>query len=130
MPHGRVLPPARNLIGGEWLPATSGAVMPMISPIDGQPFAMIAESGPEDVDAAVRAARTALEGDWGRLTAAERGRLMLRLALRIEDEAEALAQLETRDNGKPVAQSRADMTALARYFEYYGGAAGLCCTNG
>lgn len=118
-----ILPPARNLIGGAWLPAASGCEMAMISPIDGRPFAAIADSGPKDVDAAIRAARAAFEGDWGRLTAAERGRLMLRLALRIEAEAEALAQLETRDNGKPVAQSRADMAALARYFEYYGGAA-------
>ncbi|QRZ12223.1 aldehyde dehydrogenase family protein [Paracoccus methylovorus] len=117
------LPPARNLIGGAWHPAASGREMPMISPIDGQPFAAIAESGPEDVDGAIRAARAAFEGDWGHLTAAERGRLMLRLALRIEAEAESLAQLETRDNGKPIAQSRADMAALARYFEYYGGAA-------
>ncbi|ABL69359.1 aldehyde dehydrogenase family protein [Paracoccus denitrificans] len=123
MQHDPILPPALNLIGGAWRPAASGREMAMISPIDGQPFAAIVDSGPEDVDAAIRAARLAFEGDWGRLTAAERGRLMLRLALRIEAEAEALAQLETRDNGKPIAQSRADMAALARYFEYYGGAA-------
>ena len=118
-----ILPKALNLIGGAWLPAASGREMAMISPIDGAAFAQIAESGPEDVDAAIGAARAALDGDWGRLTAAERGRLMLRLALRLEAEAEALAHLETRDNGKPIAQSRADMAALARYFEYYGGAA-------
>ena len=57
--------------------------------------------------------------DRGRTRAADAARL----SLRIEAEAEALARLETRDNGKPIAQSRADMTALARYFEYYGGAA-------
>ncbi|WP_374634769.1 aldehyde dehydrogenase family protein [Paracoccus sp. (in: a-proteobacteria)] len=118
-----ILPKPNNLIGGAWLPAASGREMAMISPIDGGPFALIAESGPEDIDAAIAAARAALAGEWGRLTAAERGRLMLRLALRLEAEAEALAQLETRDNGKPIAQSRADMAALARYFEYYGGAA-------
>lgn len=123
MQHIPVLPAARNLIGGVWRKAASGQEMAMISPIDGAVFAAIAESGPEDVDAAVAAARAALAGDWGSLTAAERGRLMLRLSLRIEAEAEALARLETRDNGKPIAQSRADMAALARYFEYYGGAA-------
>ena len=117
------LPSPLNLIGGAWLSAASGREMAMISPIDGVPFATIAESGPEDVDAAIAAARAALAGDWGRLTAAERGRLMQRLSLRIEAETEALARLETRDNGKPIAQSRADMAALVRYFEYYGGAA-------
>lgn len=117
------LPRPLNLIGGEWRVAASGRELAMISPIDGAGFAAIADSGPEDVDAAIAAARAALEGGWGRLTAAERGRLMLRLSLRLEAEAEALARLETRDNGKPIAQSRADMAALVRYFEYYGGAA-------
>lgn len=120
----QLLPLAQNLIGGNWYPAQSGREMEMISPIDGQPFSAIADSGPEDVDAAVAAARQAADGGaWSQLTATERGRLMQRLALRIEAEAEALAQLETRDNGKPIAQSRADMAALARYFEYYGAAA-------
>ena len=118
-----VLPLPLNLIGGEWRPAASGRELPMISPIDGAPFATIADSGPEDIAAAIAAAQTALQGEWVRLTAAERGRLMLRLALRLEAEAEPLARLETRDNGKPIAQSRADMAALVRYFEYYGGAA-------
>lgn len=117
------LPRPLNLIGGEWRAATSGRELAMISPIDGAAFAAIADSGPEDVAAAIAAARAALEGGWGALTAAERGRLMLRLSLRLEAEAEALARLETRDNGKPIAQSRADMAALVRYFEYYGGAA-------
>ena len=123
MDQALILPRPLNLIGGVWQPSASGGELAMISPIDGAAFAVIAQSGPADIDAAVTAARAALDGDWGRLTAAERGRLMLRLSRRIDDEAEALAQLETRDNGKPIAQSRADMAALARYFEYYGGAA-------
>lgn len=117
------LPPAMNLIGGRWRAAASGRELPMISPIDGQPFAAIAASEAADVDAAVAAARAALAGEWGTLSAAQRGRLLLRLALRVEADAETLAQIETRDNGKPIAQSRADMTALVRYLEYYGGAA-------
>ena len=117
------IPRPLNLIGGTWRAAALGRELPMISPIDGMRFASIADSGPEDVAAAIDAARAALGGEWGGLTAAERGRLMLRLALRLEAEAEALARLETRDNGKPIAQSRADMAALVRYFEYYGGAA-------
>lgn len=125
MPDSRQfdLPPAMNLIAGQWQAAASGRVLPMISPIDGAIFAEIADSGANDVYAAVFAARAAFEGDWGRLSAAERGRLMQRLALRIEAEMEALAYLETRDNGKPIRQSRADMAALVRYFEFYGAAA-------
>ncbi|WP_324753851.1 aldehyde dehydrogenase family protein [Roseovarius sp. Pro17] len=118
------LPKPLNLIGGNWVPATSGDEMDVRSPIDGEVFSAIAASQADDVDAAVKAARTAFdEGDWGRLTAAERGRLMQKFSLRILEEAEPLAQLESRDNGKPIKQARADMAACARYFEYYGGAA-------
>ncbi|WP_417773677.1 aldehyde dehydrogenase family protein [Stappia sp.] len=118
------LPDPLNLIGGRWIPAASGREMDVRSPIDGEVFTSIADSGPEDVDAAVAAARAAFDGGaWSKLTAAERGRLMLRLSLRIEAEAEALALLETRDNGKPLRQARADMLVTARYFEFYGGAA-------
>jgi aldehyde dehydrogenase (NAD+) len=119
-----LLPDPLNLIGGRWIPAASAREMDVRSPVDGEVFASIADSGPEDVDAAVAAARSAFDGgDWSKLTAAERGRLMLKLSARIADEAEALAQLETRDNGKPLKQARADMLVTARYFEFYGGAA-------
>lgn len=118
------LPRPLNLIAGDWVPARSGARMAVVSPRDGQSFAEIADSDAADIDAAVAAARAALEtGEWGRLSAAERGRLLMRYAAAILDEADALAALETRDNGKPLAQARADMVLTARYFEYYGGAA-------
>lgn len=124
MPNDMTLPKPLNLIGGTWIPAASGDVMDVRSPIDGEVFTTIAASQPGDVDAAVQAARGAFdEGEWGRLTAAERGRLMQKMSLRILEEAEALAQLESRDNGKPLKQARADMVAAARYFEFYGGAA-------
>lgn len=118
------IPKPLNLIGGQWVPALSGAELDVRSPIDGEVFTTIADSGPADIDAAVAAARAAFEtGDWGAMPAAERGRLMLRLSLRILENVEPLAQLETRDNGKPIRQSRADMVAAARYFEFYGGGA-------
>ncbi len=118
------VPLPMNLIGGQWRPSLSGRVMDVLSPIDGLVFAAIAESGAEDIDAAVMAARTAFDsGEWGRLTALERGRLLMRLSARITEEAEGLAQLETRDTGKPLAQARADMVVTARYFEFYGAAA-------
>ncbi len=118
------VPPPLNLIGGQWKAAANGQEIPVISPIDGQPFASIADGGNEDIDAAVMAARAAFDGgEWSRLTALERGRLLMRLSVRILDVAEDLAQLETRDTGKPLAQARADMQVTARYFEFYGAAA-------
>ncbi|EIE49972.1 aldehyde dehydrogenase [Salipiger aestuarii] len=119
-----VLPQPLNLIGNAHLPAASGAEMDVLSPLDGLPFTTIADSGADDVDAAVTAARAAFDGgDWSRLSAAERGRLMLKLSALILEHAENLAQLETADNGKPIVQARADMQVTARYFEFYGGAA-------
>ncbi|WP_232962781.1 aldehyde dehydrogenase family protein [Paracoccus tegillarcae] len=118
------VPQPLNLIGNDWVPAASGQVMPVISPIDGAEFAQIADSGPADVDAAIAAARSAFDGGpWSRLTATERGRILMRFAQLIEENAETLARLESRDNGKPIKQARADMVATARYFEFYGGAA-------
>ncbi|WP_299844318.1 aldehyde dehydrogenase family protein [uncultured Paracoccus sp.] len=123
-PDNLTLPQPLNLIGNDWVPAASGRSMPVLSPIDGAVFTEIAESDASDVDAAVAAARAAFDGgDWSRLTATERGRLLMTYARLIAEHTEALAQLETRDNGKPIKQARADMVATARYFEFYGGAA-------
>ncbi len=118
------IPAPMNLIANQWVPARSGRVMEVLSPLDGEAFAQIADSDASDIDAAVEAARAAFDGGaWSQLTAAERGRLMLRLGDKILEHAEELAQLETRDNGKPIKQARADMIVTARYFEFYGGAA-------
>lgn len=114
----------QNLIGNSWVPAQSGRVLPVVSPIDGATFSEIPDSDAADVDLAIAAAREAFEtGAWSKLTAVERGRLMLKLAARILEEKDALAQLETKDNGKPIKQSRTDMIMAARYFEFYGSAA-------
>jgi aldehyde dehydrogenase (NAD+) len=114
----------QNLIGGKWQPASDGRTLDMVSPSDGQAFARIARGTRADVDAAVRAARHAFEeGAWGKMTAVDRGRLMTKLGEAILAHHEELSQLEARDCGKPLKQARADITAAARYFEYYGGAA-------
>jgi aldehyde dehydrogenase (NAD+) len=112
-----------HLIGGRDVPASNDALLDVISPIDGEVFARIAEGTAQDVDAAVAAARAAFEGAWGRLTATERGRLLMKLGQAVEAQADALALLECRDLGKPIPQARADAVALARYLEYYGSAA-------
>ncbi|TGN49521.1 aldehyde dehydrogenase family protein, partial [Paracoccus liaowanqingii] len=78
---------------------------------------------PADVDAAVAAARRALAGEWGRLTATARGRILMRMSAEVLTRAEDLAMIETRDVGKPLNQSRVDSAALARYLEFYAGAA-------
>ncbi|MGV3570864.1 MAG: aldehyde dehydrogenase family protein [Ramlibacter sp.] len=96
--------------------------LPVIDPSDGQPFDTIQRGTPEDIDAAVKAARQCYDNVWSRLSAAERGRLMMRLSLKLGEHAEELAAIEQRDCGKPTKQARADAVALARYFEFYAGA--------
>jgi len=111
------------LIGGQWRACASGETLPLLNPSDGSVLAEIARGQAADIDAAVAAAQAALDGDWGRLTAAERGRLMLRMSALVIAQADELARLEALDVGKPVKQGRADALAMARYLEFYGGAA-------
>ncbi len=116
-----------HFIGNRWAAAAGGDSLPVIDPSDGRPFARIARGNAADVDAGVAAARRAFgesgEGSWGRCSATERGRLLTRLSLRVQERAEELANLESRTTGKPLKQGRSDAQALARYFEYYAGAA-------
>lgn len=73
MSSNHTLPRPLNLIAGQWVPPTAGKRMAVVSPIDGEQFAEIADSDGTDIDAAVAAARDAFEnGEWGRLTATER----------------------------------------------------------
>jgi aldehyde dehydrogenase (NAD+) len=118
-----VLPPAKLFVGGAWCESEDGRRIEVVNPSDGAVFAAIARGGARDVAAAVRAARAAAEGAWGRMPAAERGRVLTRLARAVQDDHETIARLESADTGKPLRQGRADATALARYFEYYGAAA-------
>jgi aldehyde dehydrogenase (NAD+) len=114
----------RNIINGAMVEAADGRVLDCLCPSDGLPFAAIPRSGAVDIDAAVRAARAAFEtGPWGRMTATERGRILMKLGDAILAHHDELAQLEAMDCGKPLKQARADMTAAARYFEFYGSAA-------
>ena len=111
------------LVDGQWRPAASGQTLPLGNPSDGSLLAHIARGGAADIDAAVAAARAALGGAWGRLTATDRGRILLRMSALILERAEELAQLEARDTGKPLSQARNDIQVAARYCEFYGGAA-------
>ncbi|MFD1911553.1 aldehyde dehydrogenase family protein [Halodurantibacterium flavum] len=113
--------PSRLFIGGRWQAAQDH--LPVTNPSDGTGIGQIARGSAGDIDAGVAAARAALQDDWGRLSAAERGRLLTRLGGLVADHAETLARIEAQDVGKPLRQARADALALARYLEFYGGAA-------
>ncbi|NOC92028.1 aldehyde dehydrogenase family protein [Ruegeria sp. HKCCD6604] len=115
--------PTLCLIDGRWSQAAAGDSLPLINPSDGTEICRIARGSEADIDAAVQAARSALNGDWGRKTALERGRILTRLGQLVLDRVDDLAQLEAMDVGKPLTQARADAVALARYCEFYGGAA-------
>ena len=115
--------PGLVLIAGQWRGAASGQRLPLLNPSDGSLLAQIARGNAADVDAAVAAAQAALAGDWGRLSAAERGRILLKMSAITLARADELARLEALDVGKPLKQGRADAVALARYLEFYGGAA-------
>ena len=115
--------PAKCLIGGAWVAPAGGQTLPLMNPSTGEQIGEIARGQEADVDAAIDAARRAFEGGWARTPAAERGRILMRLGKLVEGRVEALARLEALDVGKPLKQARADAFALARYCEFYGGAA-------
>ena len=114
---------AHMIIGGKTCQAVSGETLEVRSPVDGQVFEHIPRGQAADIDLAVRAARAALCSDWGKLNASERGRLMMKLSHLVTEHGEELALLEAKDTGKPMTTARNDMIVLARYFEFYGGAA-------
>src|SRR2546429_3340127 len=91
------------IIGAERLGAADGRTFETLDPATGEPIAVVAHSGAEDVDRAVRAARDAFDsGPWGSMAAAGRGALIERLAQLVEEHADELAQLEALHYGKPV----------------------------
>lgn len=110
-------------IDGRWRDGAARQTLPLTNPSDGSMLATIARGSAADIDAAVTAAQAARDGAWGRLSAAERGRALLRLSARVAEVVDELARLEALDVGKPLAQARNDALALARYLEFYGGAA-------
>ena len=117
------LDPAACFIGGKWGPSDWEERHVLINPSDGCALCEIARGSEGDIDRAVCAAQTALQGDWGRATAAERGRVLARIGQGVLAQVDELAMLEALDVGKPLKQARADVLALARYMEFYGGAA-------
>ena len=115
--------PAKVLIGGRWVAPASGDTLAVEDPSTGSEIGRLAKGAAPDIDAAVAAAEAALQGDWGRMTATDRGRILTRLGQLVMARVEDLALIEAQDVGKPLTQARADARALARYMEFYGGAA-------
>lgn len=113
----------RCFIEGRWVPNSSGETLTSFDPSSGDGLCDIARGAAQDIDAAVSAARGALDGEWGKATAAERGRVLHTIGTLVLQNIDALAKMEARDVGKPLKQARADAIALARYMEFYGGAA-------
>src|SRR5512135_2292837 len=114
----------RLLIGGEWREAESGRRFVTINPATGETLGSVAEADAPDVDAAVRAGRAALDGAWGRMSAAERGRILWRIGDLLLKHNEEVARLETLDAGKPIGETtRIDVPLTAEVFHYYAGAA-------
>ncbi|MFK4225167.1 aldehyde dehydrogenase family protein [Streptomyces sp. NPDC019890] len=107
-------------VGGEWRAAASGAAREIIDPADATVFAVVAEGGAEDVDAAVAAARTAFDqGEWPRTPVAERAALLRRAADLLQRNREALGVLESRDAGKTVEEGRIDVDCVSDAFRYF-----------
>src|SRR6202044_160661 len=115
--------PRKMLINGQWVNAASGKTFPTYNPATGEVLAQVAEGDREDIERAVKAARKAFDnGPWRQLTAAERARLIWKLADLIEAHTEELGYLESLDNGKPLAVAKAaDVPLTADLFRYMAG---------
>jgi phenylacetaldehyde dehydrogenase len=114
--------PRQLFIDGQWTDAVSGRTFETPNPATGETLARIAEGDAEDVNRAVRAARKAFDGEWGRLTPSDRGKLIWKIGDLILEHADELAQLESLDNGKPFAVARgADIPLAADLFHYMAG---------
>ena len=110
-------------INGKWVDAASGKTFPTYNPATGEVLANVAEGDKEDINRAVAAARAAFDtGPWSKITPSQRGRLIWKLADLIEQHAEEFAQLESLDNGKPLAVARvADIPGTIDMFRYMAG---------
>jgi betaine-aldehyde dehydrogenase len=114
----------RNYIDGEWADAASGGTFDVINPATREIIGRAPASEAVDIDRAVRAARRAFDQDgWPQTSARERGRILFDLAAHLRANARRYAEIETLNNGKPIAEAEGDVGDAAFCFEYYGGLA-------
>jgi aldehyde dehydrogenase (NAD+) len=110
------------LINNEWRAAAAGQTMDVVNPATEEVIAQVPSAAAADLDQAVAAARAALDGPWGQMSARERGRLVRKVGERLLERADEVSRLETLHNGKPISESRhIEIPAAAECFEYYGG---------
>ncbi len=121
--QGFIDSPRKMLIGGQWVTSESGETFDVFNPATDQVIAHAQSAGAADVDKAVKAARKAFEsGPWASMSPADRGRIIWKIGDLINEHAEELAQLESLDNGKPIAIARAaDVPMCADNFRYFAG---------
>jgi aldehyde dehydrogenase (NAD+) len=113
----------RHFINNRQEPASGGESIEVVDPSTGSSLGSLARGTPADIDRAVSAARAAYDKTWSTTAAVARGRILYQWSRIVADHAEELALLECLDTGKPMRQARSDASALARYFEFYAGAA-------
>ncbi len=117
------LPRYKMFIGGEWSEAQDGAVFATLNPYTQENWAYAPDAGTDDLDRAVAAAQAAMDGEWGLMTGAQRSQLLRRLADILERDAQALAEVETRDNGKLLREMGGQMAYLPEWYRYFAGVA-------
>jgi betaine-aldehyde dehydrogenase len=114
----------RNYVNGQWAASASGETFPVYDPSTEEVIARVSAADKADVDLAVKAARKAFdEGPWSKTTAQDRGRILFKLAEKIRQNTATLADLESRNTGKPIVEAEYDIADVATCFEYYGGLA-------
>jgi acyl-CoA reductase-like NAD-dependent aldehyde dehydrogenase len=113
----------KMVIGGEQVDALDGQTFEVVNPATGQVMARVPLGGKADVDRAVTAAREAIDGPWSTWSASKRGRTLQKYSGLVKQHLEELAQLESRNVGKPITSSRGEALAVSLVFEYYAGAA-------
>jgi aminobutyraldehyde dehydrogenase len=112
----------QNLIGGEWVDSSGGETMEVVNPATGEVIAEVPAATAKDVDRAVQAAKKALVG-WRETTPGERSEFLLKLADAIDEHADELAELESRNVGKPLSYARDELPVCADNFRFFAGAA-------
>lgn len=110
-------------IDGRSVDARSGRTFHSLNPYTGEPWAIVADGGPDDIDLAVDAARAAFDGEWGQMSGFERATIMRDIAAAITANAEPLALLEVRDSGKLLREMLGQMQALGNWYLYFSGLA-------
>src|SRR6267378_1771326 len=114
----------QNYVNGQWVSSSTGATFPVFDPSTEEVIANVAAASASDVDKAVKAARAAFDsGPWPATTAQDRGRVLFKLAEKIRQNQPMLAELESRNTGKPIVEAEFDIADVATCFEYYGGLA-------